>query len=142
MSSSYIPRALRRKIEDQSRHRCGYCLADETVVGYKMDIEHIIPESLGGPTEESNLWLSCSECNGYKSDKIHSLDPLTGEIVALYNPRLQSWTDHFEWSKEGDIILGKTPTGRATVEALLLNREWLVTARQRWVLAGWHPPKD
>lgn len=91
MSESYVPAELRRRIAEQARHRCGYCLSREDIVGAPMEIDHLIPESLGGRTEEENLWLACSLCNDHKANKIAGLDPLTGEIVRLFNPRNQSW---------------------------------------------------
>ncbi len=60
MSTTYIAKALRTRITAQARRRCGYCLTREQVVGAPMEIEHIIPEALGGATEEDNLWLACS----------------------------------------------------------------------------------
>lgn len=60
MSTAYIPKALRQRINIQARHRCGYCLTQEKIVGTPMEIEHIIPEALGGITEEANLWAACS----------------------------------------------------------------------------------
>ena len=107
-----------------------------------MEIDHIIPEVLGGLTEEENLWLACSLCNDHKADRVAGLDPVSGEVVRLFDPRRQVWQEHFHWSPEGDRIIGRTPTGRATVEALHLNRPVLVRARLLWVAAGWHPPKD
>lgn len=142
MSRTFIPRELRRKVTEQAQHRCGYCLTVEHVVGYEMNVEHIVPEAAGGASDEDNLWLSCSKCNLHKADKTHEIDPETREKIELFNPRLQSWTEHFEWSEEKDIIIGKTPTGRATVVALHLNRSLLVTARRLWIKAGLHPPKD
>ncbi len=38
-------------------------------------------------------------------------------------------------------VIGRAPTGRATVEALRLNRQSLVSARQIWVRHGLHPPE-
>ena len=58
---------LREQIENGCRHRCGYCLTSEAVVGTPMDLEHIIPEAMGGATIRDNLWLACSRCNGYKA---------------------------------------------------------------------------
>jgi hypothetical protein len=107
-----------------------------------MEIDHIIPQSLGGPTEEHNLWLTCSLRNNHKSGRIAALDPLTGTIVRLFNPRHQVWREHFAWTAEGDRVIGLTPAGRATVAALHLNRPSLVRARQAWVSVGWHPPTD
>jgi plasmid stability protein len=92
--------------------------------------------------EEDNLWLACSLCNDHKGDRIVALDPLTGEIVRLFDPRYQAWREHFGWTETGDRIVGLTPTGRATVVALNLNRPSLVKAREAWVTVGWHLPKD
>ena len=142
MSSSYIPLQLRRQVARQGRYRCGYCLSSEKIVGMTMTIDHLIPEALGGPTEEENLWLACSACNGRKGDRISARDPLTGETAPLFNPRTQSWGEHFEWSDDGLQVLGKTPAGRATVIALELNRRVLVEGRRSWVKVGWHPPSD
>ena len=142
MSRSYITKTLRDRVAEQARHRCGYCLTREDVIGMPMEIDHLIPEVLGGPTEEDNLWLACSSCNDSKGSRIAAPDNVSGEIVRLFDPRHQLWTEHFTWSEEGDMILGLTPTGRATVEALRLNRPALVKAREAWVSVGWHPPQD
>jgi hypothetical protein len=142
MSKSSIPKALRQRVAQQARERCGYCLTQETVVGTPMEFDHLIPESLGGLTEADNLWLACSLCNDHKGDRIAALDPDTGEIVRFLERRHQLWREHFAWSAEGDRIIGLTPTGRATVIALQLNRPSLVRARQAWVSVGWHPPTD
>ena len=141
MSDAYIPKALREKVVAQAHHRCGYCLTSEAIVGTPMEIDHIIPQSLGGLTDEDNLWLACSLCNDHKGDRIAALDPLTDEIVRLFDPRHQVWQEHFAWTAEGDRIVGLTPIGRASVVALNLNRPSLVKARQAWVAVGWHPPK-
>jgi HNH endonuclease len=142
MSEAYISNALRQRVAAQARHRCGYCLTSEAIVGTPMEIDHIIPQSLGGPTEEENLWLACSLCNDHKSDRIAALDPLTGTIVRLFDPRHQIWREHFAWTTEGERLIGLTPTGRATIAILHLNRPSLVKARQAWVSVGWHPPTD
>jgi hypothetical protein len=142
MSRTHVPRPLRERVAAQARHRCGYCLSQEAVVGTPMEIYHLIPEALGGLAAEENLWLACSLCNDYKSDRIAALDPVSGEVVRLFDPRHQAWDEHFRWSPEGDRVLGLTATGRATVSALHLNRPTLVLARQAWVTVGWHPPKD
>ena len=139
MSQTYVPKELRDRIAAQAQHRYGYCLSAEAIVGAPMEIEHIIPESLGGLTEEGNLWLACSRCNDHKSNRIAATDPESGEIVRLFDPRRQSWNEHFRWSDQGDQIIGISPTGRATVAALHLNRPTLVKARQLWILVGWHP---
>ncbi len=107
-----------------------------------MEIDHIIPEAQGGPTVEENLWLACTMCNLHKGDQTTAKDPLGGEVVALFHPRTQDWSEHFAWVDGGAQIFGLTAVGRATVVALQLNRILLVASRRKWVSAGWHPPKD
>ena len=107
-----------------------------------MELEHIVPEARGGSTEEANLWLACSPCNSHKADRTTALDPLSGQRVDLFDPRRQKWVDHFTWVDGSSRIFGLTATGRATIEALKLNRAPLVRARRRWASVGWHPPND
>jgi len=102
----------------------------------------LFPESRGGSSEETNLWLACPHCNGAKSDRIDAPDPESGLMVRLFNPRRDVWAEHFTWVDGGAVIQGITPIGRATVAALNMNHEEIVSARRLWVEAGWHPPKD
>lgn len=142
MTRVYIPRALRERVAEQARHRCGYCLTPAALIGAPLEMEHIIPVSLGGPTVEDNLWLACSLCNAFKGNRIATGDPLSGETVPLFDPRRNSWTEHFAWTSSGDRIVGLTRTGRATIVALSLNRPELLLTRQAWIAVGWHPPRD
>lgn len=107
-----------------------------------MEIDHLIPEALGGQTVEDNLWLACTICNKHKASRINAADPFTDETVLLFDPRRQSWNDHFRWTTNGTQVVGITATGRATVLALNLNRPPLIKSRELWVGAGWHPPLD
>lgn len=142
MSSVYVPQELRERVARQARYRCGYCLTQEVVVGTPMELDHIFPYSLGGPTIEENLWLTCSFCNLYKSNRVFAEDPESAQITMIFNPRLQVWKEHFAWVDSGSRVVGVTPVGRATVGLLHLNRPPLVRARRLWVSAGWHPPDD
>jgi hypothetical protein len=81
-------------------------------------------------------------CNRYKGSQTTGVDPVESERVPLFNPRTQVWRKHFRWSPDGTRILGFTPIGRATVEALRLNNDLAVEVRRNWVLAGWHPPEE
>lgn len=76
--SKYIPKALRRRVTVQGRRRCAYCLTRENIIGMPMEIDHIIPKSLGGPTEEDNLCLACSLCNNHKNNRTSAIDPQSG----------------------------------------------------------------
>ena len=140
MSKTPVPVALRRRVAAQAQHRCGYCLTPEELTGAAMEVEHIIPEALDGQTVEENLWLGCRRCNGCKGQRTHAADSLTGELAPLFNPRTQRWEDHFTWSHDGTHIIGHTPIGRAIVQALRMNDDLIVKARERWVKGGWWPP--
>lgn len=102
-----------------------------------MHVEHIIPD---GGDNLDNLCLSCATCNLSKARATTALDPVTSKEVSLFNPRVELWADHFEWIQNGTEILGLTPTGRATVLRLRMNRIRVVDARKVWVRAGEHPP--
>lgn len=134
-----VNRRLRALISKRAAYRCGYCQTPEKILGAPLELDHIIPQSLGGQTEEENLWLSCAPSNRYKGARIIVVDPVTGERVRLFNPVQQSWEAHFRWSGDGMRIIGTTEIGRATVLALKLNRATLVQARVLWREAGWHP---
>ena len=98
MSSAYVPAELRRRVAAQARYRCGYCLTQEQIAGAVMEIEHIFPRARGGLTVEENLWLACSACNNYKSDRVNAQDPKTDLRARLFNPRFQVWEEHFAWN--------------------------------------------
>jgi hypothetical protein len=140
MSKTYIPVAVRRAVAVAAQHRCGYCLTQTLITGVAMQIDHIIPESRGGSSAESNLWLACATCNLCKDAKITGVDPQTGDEARLFHPRQHSWQAHFTWSTDGLRIIGLTPTGRATVNTLDMNNAQIVKSRILWVGAGWHPP--
>jgi hypothetical protein len=85
MSRSHVSRALREQITAEARHRCGYCLTSSSITGTPMEVDHIIPESLGGLTVRENLWLACSMCNDHKGNRIAAPDPHTGEILRIFD---------------------------------------------------------
>ena len=143
MPRTYIAVEIERRVRTTAKNRCGYCLSPQHLVMARLEIEHIVPISKGGGNDESNLWLACPLCNRYKSDKITGVDLETGEKIKLFNPRTQVWFEHFDWTKDGLRIIGKTPTGRVTVTTLHLSDDPdAMEVRSYWVLAGWHPPKE
>lgn len=136
-----IPRALRRLVSERAHGRCEYCRTAQAIV-VEMEVDHILPETAGGATNADNLCLTCVGCNGFKLAFQTGADPETGQEAPLFHPRRQRWGEHFAWSADGAYIVGRTPTGRATVARLRMNRERLVAARRLWVEAGWHPPRE
>lgn len=140
--SDYIPVELRNQVARVDRQRCCYCLTTAANSGVSMTHDHIYPRSKGGKTTFKNICLACSACNTFKSDLTEAQDPITQQLVPLFNPRTQQWHEHFTWSADKAKIEGITSIGRATVMALRLNRPIIVLARHRWVQVGWHPPVD
>lgn len=142
MAGAVISAQLRELVRQRAAYLCEYCRASEWLAGQRSHIDHILPDSKGGATAADNLCLACAACNGSKLDRIEALDPSTGTIEPLFNPRRQRWQEHFAWSEDGTQIIGVTPCGRATVDALRLNRPLAVSARAIWVSVGRHPPKE
>jgi hypothetical protein len=119
---------------------CEYCMSPASFSSQAFSIEHIYPKHLGGADSLDNLALSCQGCNEHKATRIEWRDPTTGVVAPLYNPRRQRWDEHFAWKEDFSIVVGLTPTGRATIDALHLNREGLVNLRQALRYYGVHPP--
>jgi hypothetical protein len=132
----------RQAVEKRARGCCEYCRSQARFATQSFSIEHIKPRSQGGQTRLDNLALACQGCNGHKHSKTEGYDPISREMVPLYHPRQHQWQDHFRWSDDFTLIVGLTPVGRATIEALQLNREGLVNLRQVLYAMGEHPPSE
>lgn len=134
-----ISTALRRQVHQIDRERCAYCHTPEALTVTTFEVDHIVPLDAGGATVLENLCLSCPACNRHKAVRQSAPDPETGQNVPLFHPRCQDWATHFAWSEDGTRIVGLTPTGRATVEALQMNRSRMVRLRRLWLQMGKHP---
>jgi len=139
--SEHVPAGLRRQVAERAGHCCEYCRTQERFSGDPLTVDHITPRSLGGATEEGNLALAYHGCNQHKSTRTAAVDPATGEQVLLFHPRRERWEDHFAWNDDFTMVLGLTPTGRATVAALFLNRAGLLNLRRILYTVNEHPPR-
>jgi len=142
MSRPYLSPTLRQRVAESFDHRCAYCHTAQRIIGPLLEIDHILPQSKGGSSDEENLALACPVCNSFKSDEIEGVDPESGQVWPLYNPRTQHWSEHFVWQDAGAIVAGVTPCGWATVAALHMNDADVVAARRLWIAVGWHPPRE
>jgi hypothetical protein len=142
MADDRVSQTLRREVVGRARGCCEYCRSQERFAMQAFSVEHIDPRSRAGATTADNLAYACQGCNNHKYNRTHGPDPVTGEAVPLFHPRRQSWRDHFAWTADGATVVGLSPTGRATVEALRLNRDGLVNLRRLLFAAGEHPPPD
>jgi hypothetical protein len=142
-----ISSASRQHIRERANCLCEYCHSSEEASASLFTFDHLLPRSLGGNDTKENLALACHRCNGRRYNFMDGLDPETGAVVSLFNPRLDNWCQHFIWSADGQRILGITPMGRATVERLDMNGDRhddgsIQRARRLWIRGGWHPPSD
>jgi hypothetical protein len=137
MPRPHIPAKLRRLVINRAGGRCEYCLVHQDDRPETHPIDHVIALKHGGQTVKENLALACVICNGNKGSDLATIDPLSGEIVPLFNPRIQSWGDHFDLSDAQ--IIGQTAIGRATAALLRLNDDERISYRQSLTNAGRYP---
>jgi len=140
MPDKRVTVAQRRVVIERANNCCEYCLSQARFATQSFAVEHIIPRYAGGETKLENLALSGFGCNSHKYTKTGALDPQTNTVVPLFNPREQVWSDHFTWDNTFRYIIDQTATGRATIEALHLNRPELVNLRRVLHVVGEHPP--
>ena len=140
MARPHIPNELRRLVIERAGARCEYCLLHQDDRPETHQVDHVIALKHRGQTVADNLALACALCNNAKGSDIASIEPLTGEVTPLFNPRAQNWKDHFQLI--GARIVGLTPTGRVTVEMMQLNDEQRLLDRQILMSAGLYPPPD
>jgi hypothetical protein len=133
-----IPAGLRAKVAQRAGHRCEYCRLSQKGQEATFHVDHIIPVAAGGETLPGNLALACVSCSLRKGARRSASDPLTGIETLLFHPRHEAWNVHFVW--KGDRVLGITPTGRATVDSLKMNRLMAVAIRNEERFHGRHPP--
>lgn len=133
---------LKRQVAERAHGCCEYCRSQVRFAMQSFSIEHIDPAPDGERDGPENLALACQGCNNHKYKKTRASDPIGGESVPLFHPRKQIWRDHFAWNEDCTLIVGLTPCGRATVEALRLNRPGLVNLRRILFAAGEHPPAE
>ena len=130
--------SLRRQVIERAQNRCEYCLIHQDDAVATHQIDHVLAEKHGGSTTLENLAVSCMTCNIRKASDLSSVDPATGAIVPLFNPRKHIWSEHFRI--EDVQIVGLTPEGRTSVEFLQLNSYERTSERRELIAAGRFPP--
>lgn len=92
---------------------------------------------MAGASTLDNLALACADCNWAKGADLAAFDPLTGQLVTLFNPRQQNWFEHFRL--DGAVIVPLTPTARATANLLRFNEQQRVEERLALQKLGLYP---
>jgi hypothetical protein len=116
---TYVSAELRQLVIERANSRCEYCLFPQDASLLAFEMEHIIAEKHGGVTDADNLALACPFCNRAKGTDLGSIDAQSGQLTPFFNPRLQTWLEHFEL--EEATIMPLTAEGRVTVTILQLN---------------------
>jgi HNH endonuclease len=129
--------AIRSFVRQRAGNRCEYCLVHQAHYESTLHVDHIVAKQHGGSDDAINLALACNHCNLHKGPNLMGVDPDSGQIAPLFNPRTDSWPDHFE--VQGARILGLTPTGRATVAVLAINASHLIDLRADLLALGEYP---
>src|SRR5262245_6835178 len=111
--------AHRKTVRQRAGNRCEYCRLRQEHTPFTLQIEHLVARKHGGSDDLSNLALACDRCNLHKGSDLTGIDPETNQVVRLFNPRADSWHEHF--NLRGVEIMGQTPCGRATVRVLQMN---------------------
>lgn len=127
----------RRTVFERAGQCCEYCRITRSNAISPFHIDHIVPLKHRGTDDLDNLCLSCYQCNIYKGSNM-AADPRTGQPVFLFNPRRQSWNDHFRFHSDGRLV-GLTPEGRTTIDVMWMNDESRVQYRQIAIKAGENP---
>jgi hypothetical protein len=117
--TDYIPKAMRRAVEERANYCCEYCRLAQGDTYLPHEIEHIIAIKHRGLSDIPNLGLACFDCNRFKGSDIASYDLETGALTPLFNPRRDRWEDHFRLN--GASIVPLTAIGRVTEFILNMN---------------------
>jgi len=130
------PRAF---VRARAGRRCEYCRLHEDDADFlSFHSEHVIAKQHGGRDHPEHLCFACAECNWAKGPNLSGL--FGGKLYPLFNPRTQRWKRHFRW--EQTTLVGKTFTGKVTVQVLNINEPSRVMLRENLLFEGRFPPDE
>lgn len=123
-----ISAELREQVTIRASKQCEYCLLPSMFALVEFEIDHVIAKQHGGEDTLNNLALACFRCNRRKGTNLSSRDAKTGDIVPLFNPRLQRWGEHFKLSEAG-VIEAFNQIGSVTLHFMQLNTKERIEER-------------
>jgi hypothetical protein len=129
----WISAELRQTVADRAKQLCEYCLIAEADTFYGCEVDHIISIKHGGSTEPDNLAYACVLCNRAKGSDIGSIST-TGEFTRFFNPRNDSWAEHFRL--KGAKIEPLTTIGEVTARILGFNESARIYEREELIRFG------
>ncbi len=128
-----MAKSRRQLVRDRAIRQCEYCQMPEDFDVRPFQLDHIRAQKHAGPSSVENLAWSCLPCNSFKGPNVAGYEPDSDRLFPLFNPRQDSWLDHFAWS--GPELIGLTPIGRTTICVLRINQPDRVEHR-RLLLEG------
>lgn len=135
-TSRYISDSLRQFVTERAINHCEYCFIPYLKPMFRFHIEHIIALKHSGETVIENLALACPVCNEHKGSDLGSLDwDLDEKFAFFFNPRRQTWTEHFHLEESGEII-PLTAEARVTARILKFNDAERIEERRDLIEAG------
>ena len=123
-----MAKSRRQRVIARAGNSCEYCQMPQGCTTLPHEVDHIRSQKLHGPTAMENLCLACAQCNSSKGTLASGYDPVTDDMVRLFNPRVDEWDEHFDW--DGPLLVGKTATGRTTIDVLNINAPLRVEHRR------------
>jgi hypothetical protein len=133
----HISKATKNLVIARAGHRCEYCRIPAYLSAYDFHIEHIIGIQHGGPSSSNNLAYCCAICNWKKGPNLATILSFGGELIPLFNPRTQSWFEHFQVD-DGELI-PLSLSAEATIKLLELNLHFKIEERYEITIAGFYP---
>jgi len=136
--SSFISDELRRIVASRAGFLCEYCLIHEDDTFFGCEVDHVISRKHGGLTAAENLAYACLICNRRKGTDLGSILESGGPLTRFFDPRRDSWNDHFRY--DGATILSLTEIGEVTARIFGFNDTERVLERATLIAVGRYPP--
>lgn len=105
-------RSIREIAWEETGGRCVYC--DQFIQSSQRTLDHILPDSMGGPYEEENLMAACRDCNGARSSHYPPSEKA--------HPNWKKYVEMREFNapRPGEVIIHR-PESKGVVSML---RQW------------------
>ena len=126
----YISVYIRAQVAERAEFKCEYCLAPDSqgYSFYKHQVDHVRSLKHRGTSAMDNLAYACFACNINKGPDVGSIHDETGKFVGFYNPRTDTWSEHFRLNLHW--IESLTEVGWVTAVVLQFNTPERVASRQ------------
>ena len=115
---------LKETVRRRAGFRCEYCHLPEAIAELPFQFDHVIAVQHGGLATEDNLAMACARCNRYKGPNLSGIDPESGLLTRLFNPRTDAWANILSG------MMRVSPRGRRLAGPLLLFSKSIIPKRK------------